>query len=109
MQLQQEEFEATSKFIEASFGLLSGTHRQSGLRNILQNSESEADRLLEERPHDQWPASINPVELRRYFIAAIQRRRMISYFERQLDEVRMEMRNMRSQLVERYQLRDKAK
>jgi len=105
--LDFDEFQLTSNFLEEAARLFAGTQRASELRNVLRHAEDETDFRLKERPLDQWPTQLNLVDLRRYSIAATQRKMLIEYLERQLREVQKNTRGMRDTLLERHQERTK--
>jgi hypothetical protein len=106
-ELNAESFATNSEFLGEVSRKLSGTNRSSDYSAIMAKAEADSDERLRVLPTDQWPAGVNPVELRRYFIGAFQRRRMIEYLEYQLRTIKESIYNNRSVLVERLNLRER--
>lgn len=108
-ELNVEALEANRKYLEEVASTLSGTYRHSDFRNIAMNAETEADSRLNELPREQWPTDLNPIDHRRYLIAAIQSTWTEAYILRQLQDVRNKIGLDRSRMLERYEERQKLK
>lgn len=90
-------------YVQKALGNLDGD-RYSRAYSVISNAEHEAEehvRAMECPPH------INLLDLRRYEIARFQTMRMLAFLQYECREVTGKIRMGRSQLLERYQAREK--
>jgi len=105
-ELNATDYKTNSDFLREVASTFSGTNRYSDYLNIMAHSEAQADERLRALPREQWPEGENPVEVRRYLIAAFQRRSVSEYIQRQFIKVKHDIRDNRHQYVTRYEERD---
>ncbi|MDB5740242.1 MAG: hypothetical protein JWP16_1282 [Alphaproteobacteria bacterium] len=100
-------WERNSEFLREVASALSGTYRYSEYQSQMDHAVNDTDRRLGILPPENWPPDVNPVDLRKYFISALQRRNVVAYLHYQLRELRQNIRSSRQHLIERYSERDK--
>jgi hypothetical protein len=83
-----------------------GSWRRSDFENVMRSAESIAERQLEETPVEQRPNGIDHLALRRWVIVHLQCARAIIFLQAQKREAEENLRNQRSNLLDRYRLRN---
>jgi hypothetical protein len=83
-----------------------GSWRRSDFENLMRMAESNAEHQLEQTPVDQRPGGIDHLALRRWAIVHLQCARAIVFLRGQKREAKENLRNQRSNLLERYRLRN---
>lgn len=95
--------EAREEFVrKAASTIGAGTHRHSSYVSIVNQAGYEAEHFIKQIPPAQRPASIDPLDLRRYEIARFQCLRAIAFLNGETKKMEEEVRSQRSQLIERY-------
>jgi hypothetical protein len=83
-----------------------GSYRRSNFESVMHNAEVTAERRLEETPVEQRPNGIDTLALRRWVIAQMQCVCAIEFLQEQKNEAARNILNQRSNLLERYRLRN---
>lgn len=81
------------------------TLRQQIFLSLMAQTESEAERRVEEMPADKRPEGIDPLVLRRCAIAILQANRAFDFLHREKREVEQRLIGQRSRLIEQLRFR----